>query len=217
MGQKLKMSVVSFQYYGQTEDGGGLCWTMDELGKINRTGDLIFFPSFLMFVYHIASHSRLAFSFIVGAMFLIRISPQFTPIHSQLPHLSFPPQVVQNLESLMFQVSFSNSFYLYHPRQVAMCRVCQLNAEFGRRKSVASALQPSSERQKRKGSRRNLGSQTVVLLAGEMSSLSCACLGPQVQFNVVVSAFSLSELPSKAERAEVVQTLWRKTSDFLVS
>lgn len=42
-------------------------------------------------------------------------------------------------------------------------------------------------------------------------------LGPQVQFNVVVSAFSLSELPSKADRAEVVQTLWRKTSDFLVS
>lgn len=50
-----------------------------------------------------------------------------------------------------------------------------------------------------------------------MSSLSCPCLGPQVQFHVVVSAFSLSELPSKAERAEVVRTLWRKTSDFLVS
>ncbi|KAM5240623.1 LOW QUALITY PROTEIN: ribosome assembly protein METTL17, mitochondrial-like [Hipposideros larvatus] len=39
---------------------------------------------------------------------------------------------------------------------------------------------------------------------------------PKVQFNVVVSAFSLSELPSKAERAEVVHTLWRKTSDFLI-
>ncbi|KAK1338854.1 hypothetical protein QTO34_019513 [Cnephaeus nilssonii] len=37
-----------------------------------------------------------------------------------------------------------------------------------------------------------------------------------VQFNVVVSAFSLSELPSKADRTEVVQTLWRKTSDFLI-
>lgn len=56
-----------------------------------------------------------------------------------------------------------------------------------------------------------------MLLAGERSSLLCPCLGPQAQFNVVVSAFSLSELPSKAERAEVVQTLWRKTSNFLVS
>ncbi|KAF6131453.1 methyltransferase like 17 [Phyllostomus discolor] len=42
-------------------------------------------------------------------------------------------------------------------------------------------------------------------------------VSPKVQFSVVVSAFSLSELPSKADRAEVVQTLWRKTSDFLVS
>ncbi|XP_036098526.1 methyltransferase-like protein 17, mitochondrial isoform X2 [Molossus molossus] len=41
-------------------------------------------------------------------------------------------------------------------------------------------------------------------------------VSPKVQFNVVVSAFSLSELPSKADRAEVVQTLWRKTSDFLI-
>lgn len=39
----------------------------------------------------------------------------------------------------------------------------------------------------------------------------------QVQFDMVVSAFSLSELPGKAERTEVVQTLWRKTSHFLVS
>uniref|UniRef100_A0A8C4LQ33 Methyltransferase like 17 n=1 Tax=Equus asinus asinus TaxID=83772 RepID=A0A8C4LQ33_EQUAS len=42
------------------------------------------------------------------------------------------------------------------------------------------------------------------------------CLGPQVQFDVVVSAFSLSELPSKAHRTEVVQTLWRKTGHFLI-
>ncbi|XP_059562518.1 methyltransferase-like protein 17, mitochondrial isoform X3 [Myotis daubentonii] len=41
-------------------------------------------------------------------------------------------------------------------------------------------------------------------------------VSPKVQFNVVVSAFSLSELPSKADRAEIVQTLWRKTSDFLI-
>ncbi|XP_066133420.1 ribosome assembly protein METTL17, mitochondrial [Saccopteryx bilineata] len=41
-------------------------------------------------------------------------------------------------------------------------------------------------------------------------------VSPKVQFNVVVSAFSLSELPSKADRTEVVQTLWRKTSDFLI-
>lgn len=37
-----------------------------------------------------------------------------------------------------------------------------------------------------------------------------------MQFDVVVSAFSLSELPSKAHRTEVVQTLWRKTSHFLI-
>ena len=39
----------------------------------------------------------------------------------------------------------------------------------------------------------------------------------QVQFAVVVAAFSLSELPSKADRTDVVQTLWRKTGRFLVS
>ncbi|XP_008830767.1 methyltransferase-like protein 17, mitochondrial [Nannospalax galili] len=41
-------------------------------------------------------------------------------------------------------------------------------------------------------------------------------VSPKVQFDVVVSAFALSELPSRADRAEVVQTLWRKTSHFLV-
>ncbi|XP_010599297.1 methyltransferase-like protein 17, mitochondrial [Loxodonta africana] len=41
-------------------------------------------------------------------------------------------------------------------------------------------------------------------------------VSPKVQFDVVVSAFSLSELPSKADRTEVVQTLWRKTSHFLI-
>lgn len=42
-------------------------------------------------------------------------------------------------------------------------------------------------------------------------------VSPKVQFDVVVSAFSLSELPSRADRTEVVQTLWRKTGHFLVS
>ncbi|XP_021567244.1 methyltransferase-like protein 17, mitochondrial isoform X1 [Carlito syrichta] len=41
-------------------------------------------------------------------------------------------------------------------------------------------------------------------------------VSPKVQFDVIVSAFSLSELPSKADRTEVIQTLWRKTSHFLV-
>nr|XP_060475101.1 methyltransferase-like protein 17, mitochondrial isoform X2 [Panthera onca] len=41
-------------------------------------------------------------------------------------------------------------------------------------------------------------------------------VSPKVQFDVVVSAFSLSELPSKADRTEVIHTLWRKTSHFLV-
>uniref|UniRef100_A0A8C2LTQ2 Ribosome assembly protein METTL17, mitochondrial n=1 Tax=Cricetulus griseus TaxID=10029 RepID=A0A8C2LTQ2_CRIGR len=41
-------------------------------------------------------------------------------------------------------------------------------------------------------------------------------VSPKVQFDVVVSAFALSELPSKADRVEVVRNLWRKTSHFLV-
>ncbi|XP_025775387.1 methyltransferase-like protein 17, mitochondrial [Puma concolor] len=41
-------------------------------------------------------------------------------------------------------------------------------------------------------------------------------VSPKVQFDVVVSAFSLSELPSKADRTEVIHTLWRKTSHFLI-
>ncbi|XP_012885156.1 PREDICTED: methyltransferase-like protein 17, mitochondrial isoform X1 [Dipodomys ordii] len=41
-------------------------------------------------------------------------------------------------------------------------------------------------------------------------------VSPKVQFDIVVSAFALSELPSKADRTEVVQTLWRKTNRFLV-
>nr|XP_058913394.1 methyltransferase-like protein 17, mitochondrial isoform X2 [Kogia breviceps] len=41
-------------------------------------------------------------------------------------------------------------------------------------------------------------------------------VSPKVQFDVVVSAFSLSELPSKANRTDVVQTLWRKTGHFLI-
>lgn len=52
---------------------------------------------------------------------------------------------------------------------------------------------------------------------GEMLVYRVTYLGPQVQFDVVVSAFALSELPSKADRTEVVETLWRKTSHFLVS
>uniref|UniRef100_A0AAA9SPA0 Ribosome assembly protein METTL17, mitochondrial n=2 Tax=Bos TaxID=9903 RepID=A0AAA9SPA0_BOVIN len=40
-------------------------------------------------------------------------------------------------------------------------------------------------------------------------------VSPKVQFDVVVAAFSLSELPSKADRTDVVQTLWRKTGHFL--
>ncbi|KAM8935156.1 ribosome assembly protein METTL17, mitochondrial [Lycaon pictus] len=41
-------------------------------------------------------------------------------------------------------------------------------------------------------------------------------VSPKVQFDVVVSAFSLSELPSKADRTETIQTLWRKTGHFLI-
>ncbi|XP_025051226.1 methyltransferase-like protein 17, mitochondrial [Alligator sinensis] len=41
-------------------------------------------------------------------------------------------------------------------------------------------------------------------------------VSPKVKFNLVVSAFSLNELPSLAERTETIQTLWRKTDDFLV-
>ncbi|XP_078064566.1 ribosome assembly protein METTL17, mitochondrial, partial [Mustelus asterias] len=41
-------------------------------------------------------------------------------------------------------------------------------------------------------------------------------VSPKVKFDLVVSAFSLSELPSLAERLRVVETLWRKTENFLV-
>ncbi|XP_005284273.2 methyltransferase-like protein 17, mitochondrial isoform X1 [Chrysemys picta bellii] len=41
-------------------------------------------------------------------------------------------------------------------------------------------------------------------------------VSPKVKFDVVVSAFSLNELPSLAERRETIQTLWRKTDGFLV-
>ncbi|XP_074091048.1 ribosome assembly protein METTL17, mitochondrial [Macrotis lagotis] len=41
-------------------------------------------------------------------------------------------------------------------------------------------------------------------------------VSPKIQFDVVVSAFSLSELPSRADRTEVIQALWRKTGSFLV-
>lgn len=81
------------------------------LGRVRRTGQMTQYspcPFFLIVVYSVASHPQLAFcSF---SLYL----------HSQLPHLYFPPQVVQDLGCLVFQVSFSDSFYLYHPRQVAV-------------------------------------------------------------------------------------------------
>ncbi|XP_041036719.1 methyltransferase-like protein 17, mitochondrial isoform X2 [Carcharodon carcharias] len=41
-------------------------------------------------------------------------------------------------------------------------------------------------------------------------------VSPKVKFDVAVSAYSLSELPTLAERLHVVETLWRKTESFLV-
>ncbi|KAE8633930.1 hypothetical protein XENTR_v10002154 [Xenopus tropicalis] len=41
-------------------------------------------------------------------------------------------------------------------------------------------------------------------------------LSPKVQYDLVVSAFSLTDLPSLSEREKVVQALWRKTGGFLV-
>ncbi|KAM6180906.1 LOW QUALITY PROTEIN: ribosome assembly protein METTL17, mitochondrial-like [Erethizon dorsatum] len=41
-------------------------------------------------------------------------------------------------------------------------------------------------------------------------------VSPKVQFDVVVAAFALSELPSAADRTTVLHTLWHKTSHFLV-
>ncbi|XP_030395692.1 methyltransferase-like protein 17, mitochondrial isoform X1 [Gopherus evgoodei] len=41
-------------------------------------------------------------------------------------------------------------------------------------------------------------------------------VSPKVKFDLVVSAFSLNELPSLAERRETIRTLWRKTDGFLV-
>ncbi|KAG9487204.1 hypothetical protein GDO78_007200 [Eleutherodactylus coqui] len=39
---------------------------------------------------------------------------------------------------------------------------------------------------------------------------------PKVQFDLVVSAYALNELPNYAEREKTIQTLWRKTGGFLV-
>ncbi|XP_030067248.1 ribosome assembly protein METTL17, mitochondrial isoform X2 [Microcaecilia unicolor] len=41
-------------------------------------------------------------------------------------------------------------------------------------------------------------------------------VSPKVQFDLVVSAYSLNELPSRMDRVNTIQTLWRKTSGFLV-
>lgn len=41
-------------------------------------------------------------------------------------------------------------------------------------------------------------------------------VSPKVQFDLVVAAFTLSELPKIMEREDVVLTLWRKTSSYLV-
>nr|XP_056720173.1 methyltransferase-like protein 17, mitochondrial [Euleptes europaea] len=41
-------------------------------------------------------------------------------------------------------------------------------------------------------------------------------VSPKVKFDLVVSAFSLNELPSYSQRVETVQTLWRKTDSFLI-
>ncbi|XP_038135500.1 methyltransferase-like protein 17, mitochondrial [Cyprinodon tularosa] len=41
-------------------------------------------------------------------------------------------------------------------------------------------------------------------------------VSPKVQFDLVVAAFTLSELPSGVDREEAVVTLWRKTNSYLV-
>ncbi|XP_055007500.1 methyltransferase-like protein 17, mitochondrial [Boleophthalmus pectinirostris] len=41
-------------------------------------------------------------------------------------------------------------------------------------------------------------------------------VSPKVQFDLVVAAFTLSELPKAADREDVVLTLWRKTNRYLV-
>nr|XP_057937808.1 methyltransferase-like protein 17, mitochondrial [Doryrhamphus excisus] len=41
-------------------------------------------------------------------------------------------------------------------------------------------------------------------------------MSPKVQFDLVTSAFTLSEIPTTKEREEVVFTLWRKTSSYLL-
>ncbi|XP_029470801.1 methyltransferase-like protein 17, mitochondrial isoform X2 [Rhinatrema bivittatum] len=41
-------------------------------------------------------------------------------------------------------------------------------------------------------------------------------VSPKVKFDLVVSAYSLNELPSRSHRISTVETLWRKTNGFLV-
>lgn len=39
---------------------------------------------------------------------------------------------------------------------------------------------------------------------------------PKIKYDIVVSAFSLNELPSREERLKVIEALWKKTEKFLV-
>ncbi|XP_069094212.1 ribosome assembly protein METTL17, mitochondrial [Pleurodeles waltl] len=41
-------------------------------------------------------------------------------------------------------------------------------------------------------------------------------VSPKVGYDLVVSAYSLNELPSQQDRTQMIQTLWRKTDGFLV-
>ncbi|XP_074838444.1 ribosome assembly protein METTL17, mitochondrial isoform X2 [Carettochelys insculpta] len=60
------------------------------------------------------------------------------------------------------------------------------------------------------------GSKSQAPLFGGVHFRQFLPVSPKVRFDLVVSAFSLQELPSLAERRDTVRTLWRKTDGFLV-
>ncbi len=51
----------------------------------------------------------------------------------------------------------------------------------------------------------------------KLNTTKVFCFFLQVQFDLVIAAFSLSELATLDERVNVIFTLWRKTNSYLVS
>lgn len=185
--------------------------------KLNRTGDPVFFLPFFIVVYCILPSAGIflysqGHVFLLGCHFILYLYTHSCHISAFL-HRWFRIWAALCSRGLFQTVSTCITQGKWQHLKYGKCGVCNL-------KTVVTAFKPSIKRQTQhqtleNESRRNFLEQTFVVLLEEDARFFR--LVPQVQFDVVVSAFSLSELPSKADRNDIVQTLWRKTSHFLVS